>query len=202
EEAEKLVQIGEYVAFDSEYTEFGTKIKAKALDDRAGCYAIIEALKSDCPHKITACFVVQEEVGLRGSKIAAYQIDVDLVLNLESTICADTMDIKDHLTVNVQGAGPSISMIDRSSVYLRKYYQALIDVAEKNGIPYQMRRSQMGGTDAANYHEAHGGTAAIGLAVPCRYIHSPVSIVDKRDLENYVKLVQKFVCAYGNGDVL
>jgi len=202
EEAEKLVEIGDFVAFDSEYVEFGSKIKAKALDDRAGCLAMIEVLKSDYPYKLTACFVVQEEVGLRGSAIAAYQIHADLILNLEGTISADSMGIKDHQTVNVQGNGPSISMIDRTSVYLRKYIDALTEVADKNDIPYQFRRSQMGGTDAANYHIAHGGTPVIGLAVPCRYIHSPVSVVDKADLENFLKLAQKFVFAYGNGEVL
>ena len=203
EEAEKLVSIGDYVAFDSEFVEFGdNKIKAKALDDRAGCLAIIEALKSDYPGKVTACFVVQEEVGLRGSKIAAMQIDADLVLNLEGTISADTMGIKEHQNVNIHGNGPSISMLDRTSVYLKKYIDAMVEVAEKNNIPCQFRRSAMGGTDAAAYHVAHGGVPVIGLAVPCRYIHSPVSVVDKRDLEHYLNLVQKFMFAYGNGEVL
>ena len=202
EEAEKLVEIGEFVAFDSEYTQFGSKIKAKALDDRVGCLAMIEILKSDYPHKLTACFVVQEEVGLRGSAIAAYQIDADIVLNLEGTIAADSMGIKDHQTVNVQGNGPSLSMIDRTSIYLQKYIDAIVEVADKNSIPYQFRRSQMGGTDAAHYHTAHGGTPVIGLAVPCRYIHSPVSVVDKADLENFLNLAEKFVFAYGNGEVL
>jgi endoglucanase len=202
EEAEGLVEIGDYVAFDSEYTEFGSKIKAKALDDRVGCLAMIEALKSDYPHKLTACFNVQEEVGLRGSAITAYQIHADLVLNLEGTISADTMGIEDHQTVNIQGNGPSVSLMDRGSIYLKKYANALVEVAEKNNIPYQLRRSAMGGTDAANYHTAHGGTPVIGLAVPCRYIHSPVSVVDKADLENFVKLTQKFMFAYGNGEVL
>jgi len=144
---------------------------------------------------------VQEEVGLRGSKISAYQIHADLVLNLEGTVCADTMGIDEHQTVNVQGKGPSISIIDRTSVYLRKYIDAMIQVAEKNNIPLQYRRTQGGGTDAANYHEAHGGTPVIGLAVPCRYIHSPVSVVDKRDLDGFVELVKKFVFAYGEGGI-
>jgi len=202
EEAEKLVDIGEFVAFDSEYTEFGSKIKAKALDDRVGCLAMIEILKSDYPHKLTACFVVQEEVGLRGSAIAAYQVDANIVLNLEGTIAADSMGIKDHQTVNIQGNGPSLSMTDRTSIYLQKYIDAIIEVAEKNGIPYQFRRSQMGGTDASHYHTAHGGTPVVGLSVPCRYIHSPVSVVDKVDLENFLKLAEKFVFAYGNGEIL
>ena len=202
EEAAKLVDIGEYVAFASEYMEYGSKIKAKALDDRVGCMAVIEALKQDMPHKLTACFNVQEEVGLRGSFISAYQVHADLVLNLEGTVCADTMGVKGHQTVTVQGLGPAISMLDKSSIYLKKYYEALIAVAEKNNIPYQMRRTGMGGTDAANYHTARDGTPVIGLAVPCRYIHSPVSVVDKRDLENYTALVQKFIVAYAGGEVL
>ncbi|MDR2899047.1 MAG: M28 family peptidase, partial [Clostridiales bacterium] len=202
-EGEKLVEIGDYAAFDSEFVEFGDhKIKAKALDDRAGCAVIIEMLKSDYPFKLTAAFVTQEEVGLRGSMVAANQINGDLVINLEGTISADTMGIEDSKTVNIQGNGPSLSLLDRSSVYLKKYVEAAVSVAEKNNIPYQFRRSQMGGTDAGSYHTANGGTPVIGIAVPCRYIHSAVSVMDKRDYENYRKLVRALVFAYGNEEIL
>jgi endoglucanase len=197
EDAEKYVQVGDYIAFDTEYRQLGKyKIKAKALDDRLGCAAIIEILKSDVNKKITAVFCVQEEVGLRGSTIAANQIFVDLMINLEGTICADTEDIDEHMRVTTHGMGPAISLMDRTSIYLKKYYDKILAVAEKNKIPVQFRRSGEGGTDAFNYHTAHGGTPVIGLAVPCRYIHTPVSMCDKRDYENMVALTKAFILSY------
>ena len=194
EETEKHVNLGDFIAFTGSYTEFGeNKIKAKALDDRAGCAAMIELLKMDLPCKVTAVFCVQEEVGLRGSIVAAKSLDADIVINLEGTIGADTEGIEKHEHVTTQGAGPALSLMDRTSVYLKKHIDEIVAVAEKNKIPYQFRRSAMGGTDAGSYHTAKSGTPCIGLAVPCRYIHSPVSVMHKHDYDNLIKLVECYI---------
>lgn len=198
EEAEKSVSMGDFVYFDSEYVEFGEhKIKAKALDDRLGCAVIIETLKSDIKTPITAVFCTQEEVGLRGSSVAANRVFADLFINLEGTVSADMPSTDEHERVTVLGNGPALSLIDRGSVYLKEHVNKLIAVAEENGIPYQFRGTGSGGTDAANYHTAHGGTPVLGLSTPCRYLHSPVSVCDKRDYENTVKLVHAFIKKYG-----
>jgi len=197
EDAEKYVEIGDFIAFDSEYRQLGNhRIKAKALDDRLGCAAIIEVLRSDTPRKVTAVFCAQEEVGLRGSAVAANQVFADLFINIEGTICADSEDVDDHLRVTALGEGPALSVIDRTSVYLKKYYEMMLDTANKRGIPVQFRRTGAGGTDAGNYHTAHRGTPVIGLAVPCRYIHTPVSVYDSRDYENLVALLKAFINDY------
>ena len=194
EEAEKLVSLGDFVAFSSEFTEFGdSSIKAKALDDRVGCATIIEILKMDLPCKLTGIFCTQEEVGLRGSAVAAKSLKVDLVINLEGTIGADMEGIPEHEHVTTQGAGPSISLMDRTSIYKKEIVESIVKVAEKHNIPYQYRRTGMGGTDAANYHKSDGGTPVIGLAVPCRYIHSPVSVMNRNDYENLIKLVATYI---------
>ena len=194
EEAEKLVNIGDFAAFDSKYTEFGeNKVKAKALDDRVGCAAIIEILKMDLPVKITGVFCVQEEIGLRGSAVASKSLHADLVINIEGTICADTEGVKKHEQVTTQGAGPCLSLMDSTSIYQKKYVEAIADTAKKNGIPFQYRRTAMGGTDSGNFHTAHTGTPCIGIAVPCRYIHSPVSVMHRHDYENLVKLIAHFI---------
>jgi endoglucanase len=203
EEAEKLVSLGDFVAFDSEFVEFGDhKIKAKALDDRVGCAMLIEMLKSDYPYKMTAVFNVQEEVGLRGSAVTSKLIDCDLILNIEGTVSADMPGLKPHQTVNTQGNGPSISLIDNASIYLRKYVDAMTKVAEAHNIPCQFRRTQNGGTDAGQYHTGKTGTPVIGLAVPCRYIHSPVSVMDKRDYDNLLKLMKAFSEEYCGEKIL
>ena len=198
EDAEKYVGPGDYIALDGEFRELAEfKIKAKALDDRLGCAAIIEVLRSDTPKKLTAVFCVQEEVGLRGSATAANQIFADLVINVEGTVCADSEDIDEHLRVTTHGLGPALSIIDRTSVYLKKYYDKMIETANSEGIPIQFRRSGASGTDARSYHQAHGGTPVIGIAVPCRYIHTPVSMCDRRDYENLVALLKAFIGNYG-----
>ena len=194
EEAEKLVNLGDFVAFDSKYVEFGEhKVKAKALDDRVGCAAIIEVLKQDLPYEMTGIFCVQEEIGLRGSAVAAQSLEADIVINIEGTICADTEGVKKHEQVTTQGAGPCLSLMDRTSIYQKKHIESIVKVAEKNKIPYQYRRTAMGGTDSYNYHTAGTGTPCIGIAVPCRYIHSPVSVMHMHDYENLVKLISSYI---------
>ena len=194
EEVEKLVSKGDFAAFVSEYTEFGKdKIKAKALDDRVGCATIIEVLKMDLPFPITALFCVQEEVGLKGSALLSHSLEADLLLNIEGTISADMDGVEEHAQVTLLGKGPALSLMDRSSIYLKKYIEAIVAVAEKEDIPFQYRRSGMGGTDAGNFHLSQGGIPCIGLAVPCRYIHSAVSVMDKNDYNNLLKLIKAFI---------
>jgi len=195
EDAEKYVKLGDFASFASEYVEFGEyKIKAKALDDRVGCAAIIEALKSDCKNKVTGIFTTQEEVGLRGAAVAANRVDADLVIVIEGTVCADTAG-EDERRVTTQGLGPVVSFADRTSLYPKKYVESMIQCAKAGGIPYQVKRGAVGGTDAGRFHTAKGGTPCIGLAAPCRYIHSPVSVIDRRDYENLVKLTIQYIAA-------
>ncbi|MFV0520002.1 MAG: M42 family metallopeptidase [Lachnospirales bacterium] len=194
EDALKYVSVGDTVAFASAYEDFGdNKLKGKAFDDRVGCKTIIDVLKSDTKEKITACFVVQEEIGTRGSIITSNQIDVDFVINLEGTISADTLAKEEKDFVTVLGCGPVVSLIDAKTIYLKEHRDKLIKVCDKYNIPYQYRKSSMGSTDSGNYQKAHGGTPVVNVAVPCRYIHSPVSIADKRDIENLKILVMKFI---------
>jgi endoglucanase len=84
---------------------------------------------------------------------------------------------------------------------LKKYYQKLFDVAKENNIPLQYRQTGMGGTDAGSFHTAHRGTPVIGLSVPCRYIHTPVSVFDKQDYGNMVKLIKIFIDNYVQGEI-
>ena len=194
EEAEKLVSLGDFAAFLSEYTEFGdNKIKAKALDDRIGCAAVIDLLKSDITKKITGIFSAQEEVGLRGAAVAANRIEAELVINIEGTVCADTFSEDNIRQVTEVGKGPAVSVMDQTSVYNKEYIKSITDCAKANGIPYQIKRAGAGGTDAGRFHTAKGGTPCIGIAVPCRYIHSPVSVMDLRDYENLVKLIKEYI---------
>ncbi|MCD5413822.1 MAG: M42 family metallopeptidase [Clostridiales bacterium] len=201
-ETEKLVSLGDYIYFDSKYVEFGSNsIKAKALDDRVGCAIIIELLKLELPITVTGVFTVQEEVGLRGAAVAANQVDSDLAIILEGTLCADIYDEDPHLEVTNFGAGPAISIMDRTSIYNRTLVDSLVDTAKENNIPWQYRRSGSGGNDAGRFHVAKSGTPSLSVAVPCRYIHSAVSVMNRDDFINTKKLILKYIEKIGEGGI-
>ena len=90
DEAKKLVNLGDVISFKSDFVFFGDgKIKAKAIDDRFGCAVLLELLNSDLEYDFTCAFVVQEEVGLRGAKVASYTINPDIAIVFEATTAAD-----------------------------------------------------------------------------------------------------------------
>lgn len=190
EQAEKVVQLGDYAAFDSSYIAFGDhKVKAKALDDRVGCLALIEVLKeADCPYDLYAVFTVQEEVGVRGATVAAYRIQPDIGIVLEGTVCADTYEAPEHLHVTTLGKGPAFSLIEHTSKSERKLVDFLIHTAGKYDIPWQYKRTGAGGNEAGVLQQTGCGVKTAVISVPCRYIHSSVSVADTRDIEAAAKL--------------
>ncbi|AGC67612.1 peptidase M42 family protein [Thermoclostridium stercorarium subsp. stercorarium DSM 8532] len=192
ENAQELVSTGDYVAFASEPVFFGDgKIKAKALDDRAGCAVIMELLKETWPFELYACFTVQEEIGLRGALVAANRVKPDIGIVLEGTTCADVPKVKEHETSTVMGKGPSISFADRTSLADRELFNHFINTAEKEGIRYQIKNTVSGGNDAGRIQTSGTGVRTLVVSVPCRYIHSPVSVLDLNDLDNMLKLVSR-----------
>lgn len=194
DEAEKLVKIGDYASFDSRFIQFGdNKIKAKALDDRVGCCILVELLKEQYDFDLVACFTVQEEIGLRGAEVAAYHVQPDMAVVLEGTTCADIPDVPEHLQTTRLGRGPAISFMDNSSMVNKELFRQIIDTAEQNSIPYQLRENTVGGNDAGSIHKSRAGVPSVVVSVPCRYIHSPSSVLDKNDYYNTVKLMKAFL---------
>ncbi len=202
-ETEKFVTPGDYINFVSPYQPFGNhKVKAKALDNRVGCYMVMELLKMDLPIEITGIFTVQEELGLRGSQVAANNLDADLVLVLEGTTCGDLTEVEEHLQTTELGKGPAISLMDRTSIYNRRLVDKLTAIADKNQIPWQYRRNSFGGNDAGRFQHSKEGTPCLSVATPCRYIHSPVSVMDERDFEGMKKLLTLFIEELSKGGIV
>ncbi len=193
EKAKKYVMEGDYFSFDSEYIEFGRKIKAKALDDRAGCKILIEALKKENIPNLYCLFNVQEETGLRGARISAFGIEADEAIVIEATTCSDLTGTPENLQVTVQGDGPAISLIDSASTADRELSEKLIECADKNQIKWQYKKSNRGGNDGGSIYISNGGIKTVSVSVPTRYIHSPVCVMDKEDFENTEKLILKYV---------
>jgi len=194
EEAEKAVKIGDYATFATSFcqlTEDGLRtVKGKAFDDRAGCAVLIEVLKERYPFDLYPVFTVQEEVGLRGARVAAYAVEPDVAFVLEGTICDDMPKKKDVSPTTRLGAGPAITIMDRSFIADRGLVKLLVETAEELGIPYQFKQPGLGGTDAGAIHLAKEGVPSVTVAVPCRYIHSPVCLLSLEDFENTVRLMR------------
>ena len=194
EEAEKLVSLGDYAVFDSDLVYFGDgRVKSKALDDRVGCFTLIESLKGNYPFDLYACFTVQEEVGLRGAKVAAYHIQPDIGLVVEGTTCSDVPKVEPHRHTTRMGDGPAISIADLASYSNKRMVSFLIECAKNAGIPYQIKEGITGGNDAGEIQRSRAGAMTAVISVPCRYIHSPSSVMDLKDLDNTVRLVKEFL---------
>lgn len=190
EEAAQHVEVGAYAYFDTVFEPFGrAHWKGKALDDRVGCAVLTEILKKDYPFPVVGVFTVQEEVGLRGAKVAAYHVKPDFAIVLEGTVSGDILDVEDQSWVTEIGKGPACSLMDSSTIYSPKLVRQLVALAKEKGIPLQFRRGNSGGNDAGVIHLAHGGVPSLAISVPCRYIHSLASVVAESDIQATVALV-------------
>ena len=193
EAAEKLVKLGDYAVFDTQYELLsdGRVAKGKAFDDRAGCVVVAELLKGGpYPFDLYGVFTVQEEVGLRGARVAAYALEPDLAIALEGTVCDDSPKKRDVSPTTQMGKGPAISIMDRSVVADRRLVKLLATAAAELGIPYQYKQPGVGGTDSGAIHLAKEGVPTGVVSVPARYIHSPVCLLSLEDLDNTIQLMQ------------
>ncbi|MCX8132137.1 MAG: M42 family metallopeptidase [Clostridia bacterium] len=192
EEAERLAPRGDYICFSSEFTEFGDScIKAKALDDRVGCAVLIEMLKNKYSFDLYACFTVQEEVGLRGSEAAAYAVNPDLALVLEGTTCSDVPGVEKYEYSTILGKGAALTIMDRTSYAAKNFVDFIYKTALANNISVQYKQTTTGGNDAGKIQKVHKGVKVATISVPCRYIHSPVSVMNKNDFESCIALTRE-----------
>jgi len=193
---EKGADVGKMGVFDVAFTDIGSGyFRGKAFDDRAGCTVLAEVFKSvkDSPYNIVAVGSVQEELGIRGAKTAAWQVDPDFGLALEGTFVADVPNTRpDRVSSKIKG-GPVVTILDKTTFTHPMVLKTLIKVGREKSIPFQFKKVPMGGTDAGAIHLTKAGVPSGTVAVPCRYIHGPASIVHVDDLKNTIQLVTEFV---------
>jgi len=189
----KGVEPGIYLYFDTVGGTLGKKeiIYGKALDDRIGCYQLVELAKrlKKFDREIYFIFTVQEEVGLYGAKTSSANISPDIGLIMETTTANDSFD---EPTKSL-GKGPCITIKDEGMITNSKINELLIDIAKKNKISIQLEVSNFGTTDGLSISLSNGGvpTSVIGVAV--RNIHTSVSIAHMNDVDNGIKLAEKFI---------
>ncbi len=194
--AKGAASLGARVAFDSKYIQLSeTTVRCKAFDDRAGCAELVALCQGEpLPFDLVAVFSVQEEVGLRGATVLTAAVEPDFAVILEATACHEVPqdpDEPDMTTVTKLGQGPAISYMDRTSIAHPGLLRHFVSTADSEGIPHQFRSPLFaGGTDAGAIHKSGAGVPTIGVSIPCRYLHSPHSIISLTDFDNAIRLVR------------
>lgn len=194
EDAEKYVKLGDACGYCGEYVELtNDRVCAKTLDNRIGCYQLLEALKENdgsCPNDIYYVFGVQEELGCRGSKVAAERIRPDIGIAVDITPAHDyPCDLEGS---NAVDGGIGIKICDPSVVCDEDVVAAMVDCCEQEGIKYQREVIDKGGTDASSMNLSGTGVRVGGVVVVTRYPHSQSAVASKKDIEAGVDLITAF----------
>lgn len=189
EQVNSKVKIGDRATFVSSYRESGRVAIGKALDNRAGCAALITLLQGErYPFDLHALFSVQEEIGLRGAETAGYAIQPDLALVLECTPAYDLPNKRDDSPNVALGRGPSVYVMDSNAVQDPRLVSHILQTAAANDIPVQLRQPGGGGTNTGKLQRARAGIPAATIATPGRYLHSPAAMINLDDFANVIRL--------------
>lgn len=191
EDALKYVSLGDSVNFDSIFEESENTIKSKALDNRAGCFLLIDLIKADLPYDMYFSFVVQEEIGLRGATTAAYSVNPDFAIVVEATTACDIPGIEESKTVCKLGNGTVVPFMDRTTIYDKELYNLAMDISLNSNIKVQTKQTIAGGNDAGAIHVSRNGVRTVCISVPCRYLHCSIGMIKKDDLKNSKDILYK-----------
>jgi putative aminopeptidase FrvX len=188
------VKPGERAVFATEFQENGFSLSGKALDDRLGV-AILLTLLAEPPENIDllVAFTTQEEIGLRGARVAGYALNPDAAFAIDATPANDLPAWNDDENTGYNtrlGCGPAIYIADGSTLSDPRLVNLLQQTALINHIPYQIRQPGGGGTDAGSIHKQREGIPSISLSVPIRYAHTPCSIAWQSDIAATLQLIK------------
>jgi putative aminopeptidase FrvX len=198
----KKAKVGDRATFATQFARLGPSLRAKALDDRVGVATLLELVRQAPPNiDLLAAFTVQEEVGLRGARVAAYALNPDLAIALDCTPAndlpawnsggqnADSTDGENARYNTRLGEGPAIYVADSATLSDPRLIRHLAQTAEIYGIPYQMRQPGGGGTDAGAIHKQRMGIPSVSVSVPGRYAHTAALLARLDDWKNTLALV-------------
>jgi len=173
----------------------GDRVTGKAFDNRAGLIIMIEALKrTKSKSTIYAVAAVQEEVGLKGAKVAAYSLNPDLAIATDVTIPGDHPGIEKKDAPIEMGKGPVVVVADASGRGLMATPQIIewmAGTAREFEIPVQLEASEGGTTDGTSIYLTRSGIPTGVISVATRYIHSPVEVLSISDIEKAADLVAR-----------
>ncbi|MBQ8893585.1 MAG: M20/M25/M40 family metallo-hydrolase [Clostridia bacterium] len=193
EEALRRIEIGMTACFLSETFETGNCIVSNALDNRVGCYCLMETLRriKNTTCEVYAVFTVQEEVGLRGAKVSGFEISPDVAIAVDVTLSGDYPDTAE--TAAALGKGTAIKIRDRSAICSREIVEDLENLAARKGISAQRDVLSGGGTDIGSVQLLGKGVQVGGLSIPIRYCHSAIEMADRGDVEATIGLLTAYL---------
>jgi len=193
------IEIGTQIVSDTTFfTLKGDKVGAKAFDNRAGCAMLINVLKNlrNQSPTIYAVFTVQEEVGLKGAKVAAYKLNPSFAFATDVTICGDHPGISKKDANVDMGNGPVVTISDASGrgiIVPRDIIRRIKQTSEEYNIPVQYECGDGGTTDGTAIHLVREGIPTGVISIPTRYIHTPYSVIDMNDLKASVNLLTHMI---------
>jgi len=192
-DAEKKVNVGDVASYLGDLVKLGNgRVASKAIDDRIGCYIAIQALmKLDSQYNdMYFVFSSQEELGLRGATVASRGIKPDIGVAVDIT---GSYDVPGASTGNMKiGEGAAIKVMDRSVICDETVVGTMVEICSNNKIKYQMDILPSGGTDAGAMNISNDGVRTGGISIPSRNGHSPVCVVDMKDVQACVDLLARF----------
>lgn len=175
------------------FRQQGSNLFGKALDNRLGVATLIELVRHAPPDlELLAAFTVQEELGLRGARVAAYTFNPDLAIVIDSTPAYDlpTWDGTENTAYNTRlGAGPALYVADAATLSDPRLVRYLAQVADQLDIPYQFRQPGGGGTDAGAIHKQRAGIPSVSVSVPGRYPHTAMGLARVEDWQDTLTLL-------------
>lgn len=188
-------ELGSRATFATPFRRVGNSVFAKALDNRLGVATVIELLRNAPAHlEVQAAFTVQEELGLRGARVAAYALNPHLGIAVDSTPAHDlpAEDGRENTVYNTRlGRGPAIYVADGATFSDPRLVRFLERVAQQHRIPYQIRQPGGGGTDAGAIQRTREGIPVVSVSVPGRYPHTPITLARLEDWENTIRLLSQ-----------
>lgn len=186
-------KLGDRAVFATRFKRVGPSIFAKAIDNRLGCAILVDLLKN-APAHIDLClsFSVQEEIGLRGAKVAANYFKPDLAIAIDSTPANDLPHHSDEENIfyNTKlGLGPALYTFDAGTLSDPRLVRFLAATGDSQKIPYQYRQPGGGGTDAGAIHKQQAGIPSASVSVPGRYAHTSTLVMRVDDWKHSLALL-------------
>ncbi|MBQ4332896.1 MAG: M42 family peptidase [Clostridia bacterium] len=190
EEAKKLVKVGDFGTFDAGLNWLQDDLfVGKAVDDRVGCYLLLQLAEQQPKRDLWLSFTVQEELGCRGAGVAATAIQPDIAIAVEATTAGDIAGSSEPEQVCCMGKGAVVSFADRVTMYDGALYQRIRDLADGAGIPNQTKNKIAGGNNASAIQVSGTGVHMSAVSLPCRYIHSQACMGRVSDVEAMYNLL-------------
>lgn len=180
--------IGDVLCFESELIETETQYIGKALDNRASCFVLYKIIGSglSCKNDIDFVFSVQEEIGMRGARVAMSELMPDIIIDL------DVSPVGEYNSLKI-GEGVGIKLSDSIGVSSNNLVKQIEKIAQSKQIKYQYEVSDCGTSELIITNEKEAGAERIGLSIPCENMHSPLTVINKQDLYMCKLLVEEII---------